>query len=1401
MAQGPINENERPVEALQKCFSFLRDNLHTDKLLLDHLFSQSILSDEDKDGLKDGKEYMYSTKLLKSILRSGTEDCRRFIDVLKQSQLWTQFKEQLTKEAESGDVKMTMGFIRDHRKILLLEMEPSLLADLLLEKFLLDIKEHDEVEGICNRKRKCQVLLSFLEKHKDEVEKFGYELQRSKCFPAMVEMKDAFPDIPDNPMDCLRWNYRSLCRSICKQNVYDYLVKNNVPILQKDCIPTKCRIIKAALQTQEGCRILLNYIANEEIPLFYKVAKRYWLRKQRERRHIKFFIEPEQLHCEFDFLLSEVEPIPLSDILLEEKIFSVSEHDKVQSEPSRKKQAEYILWHLKNHFNQPIQDNLGYCFDELGWVAVIGKLKRKESPLEDSVELKSTGQEEEGFIILKPDEAGIQCAYEGNLPSNFDLTISLPHMVDESKLAETIKLLNRDSALRSRLSQLSHMVIEKAESSLTLHLSTLTDEAGKRFLANHGRLIEEVVKTVLDMVDCSEKLYEAKEPLKLQVKLTEATSSSKKKDDTSDVQCLIQLKIQENWEILIEELEPCQMLACFKKKGLLMQDDERYVLELNERQARVEALLRILLKKSNSRMLQYFVQLLKQMDKTELAEKFDSGDVNIVHQEAEMVRKCLLLHFQEALEEIDSYTIEETLRKCGETAPENIKPRSGFSRRGRAYQFLMFVFENDALVLELKNVLEDRGLGHFFSIFLADVEEDTKDKDIKADGKELREQNFFSCNYILTLKDGYQPRHGHMDMDFFMDREDFLEYPEHLLHGYERGTERMFRDPLQGDFLLKRKMMMMMMGIPSRRNRMRYRKAKTDVPVTFEPEKKNSWPVVAALDFGTTYSGFAFSDKDNPLDIVAGKWNSSDLLESPKIPTSLLLGASGELVAFGYEAEKRFRELVEEDQNQDFRFFNRLKMELHADKSLDETLEVFDHLGRPKKALEVVSIAIKYLCDQCMKMLTEKGVKKDDVLWVVTVPAIWDDFAKQFMRKAAEKAGIPRCQLKLAFEPEAAAIYIVKGSRTDLTSESINKYGSGTQILLVDLGGGTADFSLMGVTEDQRLKELHQASGGAWGGNTINAKVWKILEDILGENVIKEFKKQTSDFMEMESNIELKKRDLSAENKLLLRMYPSLSEICNDLSGKTYKQLVAESQYADVVKVRTGKIIFETEIIDKIFERTLTESFAIMEKLLKLGTKVEDIIMVGGFSDSEIIQKQFQKKFSDCGVIIPTDPGLAVLKGAVIFGHDDHLIKSRLCPHTYGVEVLKYFLSSDLEINKKVINGTAYRTGTFEKLVTIGDTVEVGKTVEREFFASSNTAKRLELKFYRTDKQFVQSVTEEGCECIGRLTVNLSGPPDGTDHLVLISLQFGETEITVRGLDKTSGQIVVTEIDFLGKNS
>lgn len=56
-------------------------------------------------------------------------------------------------------------------------------------------------------------------------------------------------------------------------------------------------------------------------------------------------------------------------------------------------------------------------------------------------------------------------------------------------------------------------------------------------------------------------------------------------------------------------------------------------------------------------------------------------------------------------------------------------------------------------------------------------------------------------------------------------------------------------------------------------------------------------------------------------------------------------------------------------------------------------------------AVDIFAHAIKYLKDHLLKENTNQGttIKDTDINWVLTVPAIWDDPAKQFMRKAAEK--------------------------------------------------------------------------------------------------------------------------------------------------------------------------------------------------------------------------------------------------------------------------------------------------------------------------------------------------------------------------------------------------------------
>jgi molecular chaperone DnaK (HSP70) len=56
-------------------------------------------------------------------------------------------------------------------------------------------------------------------------------------------------------------------------------------------------------------------------------------------------------------------------------------------------------------------------------------------------------------------------------------------------------------------------------------------------------------------------------------------------------------------------------------------------------------------------------------------------------------------------------------------------------------------------------------------------------------------------------------------------------------------------------------------------------------------------------------------------------------------------------------------------------------------------------------AFDIFKMSISYLKKEAEKMLKEKvyRVSPDDVKWIITVPAIWSDAAKQFMREAAEQ--------------------------------------------------------------------------------------------------------------------------------------------------------------------------------------------------------------------------------------------------------------------------------------------------------------------------------------------------------------------------------------------------------------
>lgn len=56
-------------------------------------------------------------------------------------------------------------------------------------------------------------------------------------------------------------------------------------------------------------------------------------------------------------------------------------------------------------------------------------------------------------------------------------------------------------------------------------------------------------------------------------------------------------------------------------------------------------------------------------------------------------------------------------------------------------------------------------------------------------------------------------------------------------------------------------------------------------------------------------------------------------------------------------------------------------------------------------AMKVFSSVIGYLKDHMWTSCENQssGIQDSDITWVLTVPAIWNDSSKQFMREAAEK--------------------------------------------------------------------------------------------------------------------------------------------------------------------------------------------------------------------------------------------------------------------------------------------------------------------------------------------------------------------------------------------------------------
>lgn len=556
----------------------------------------------------------------------------------------------------------------------------------------------------------------------------------------------------------------------------------------------------------------------------------------------------------------------------------------------------------------------------------------------------------------------------------------------------------------------------------------------------------------------------------------------------------------------------------------------------------------------------------------------------------------------------------------------------------------------------------------------------------------------------------------------------------------------------------------------------------------------DQFSLVAAIDIGTTYSGYAFSTVNdflqNPTKI--------DDVESQTFQTCVLYTPSRSFDSFGYDAEEKYINLEDHDE---WYFFTRFKMSLY-NSTLDRDVQITDFSGKKRMPLKVIlSDTINYLKLQVLGKCKERNITVDGpaIRWVLTVPSIWNDQAKQLMREAARKVGIRKRQLILALEPEAASIF----HKYENLAGEYGAIQAGIEYMVVDAGGGIVDIVVHEVQNDGKQAEVVASTGGAYGGTVVNDAFESLLEDIVGKQTLDQFKSHhISDFFNLMRSFEVEKMAIGEDptDMVKFNIPASLLSTYNSVNpGENIEENINNQNLSSHVGFHRGQLWMSGSKAESLFNESVENITDHIKKLLEDPNikGISFIVLAEGYSESPLLVNRIQAAARGIKLhVIGED--MAVLKGAVIFGHSPGTISERISRFTYGVDTWSRFVEGKHKEEYKVTaaDGSQRCKFAFSTFVRKGDSVKTDKiSMVRKYTPAASSQNGMNFTIYASEEEPVH-VTDPSCKKIGKFTIDLPETTGGLDRTVCVMMRAGGTEIDIKAIEEDTERCCST-CDFL----
>ncbi|KAI0453565.1 hypothetical protein F5B21DRAFT_525719 [Xylaria acuta] len=482
--------------------------------------------------------------------------------------------------------------------------------------------------------------------------------------------------------------------------------------------------------------------------------------------------------------------------------------------------------------------------------------------------------------------------------------------------------------------------------------------------------------------------------------------------------------------------------------------------------------------------------------------------------------------------------------------------------------------------------------------------------------------------------------------------------------------------------------------------------------------------LVIGIDFGTTYTGVSwlFCKENTPVrePEVVTHWLSalSKNNDRSKVPSRIHYDKETGEIKWGYNIPTDIQPiewfkllLLEQDD---------LPVNLRHSSHIQAARDMMENVG--KTAIELVGDYLKVLWKHIIADIkAQKGaslVGGTRYHVVLSVPAIWKEYARDRMRQAAQRAGIledriaGKTSLGFISEPEAAAL----ATLPDL--DNSDNLTVGDSFVVMDAGGGTVDIISYKIEklEPMAMSECVEGDGALCGATFVDTAFESLMKRRVGSK-------------------SWESMEIPAIRKMMNNEWEH--GIKKDFDGSQEKYSI------DLPKRnKRGQINIGANEIRNVFDHVLSQIYDLLQKQLdNVESRTEKppkfVILVGGFGRCPFLFSSLETRFKDKVDVLQArgeKPWSAICRGATLSGAigrglTEHVVKvhTRVARLSYGWRFRAEFDETIHDIRDRIwddLDGSWKADNQMEWVIKRGQNVSALKAETynyyRTFGASDN---------------------------------------------------------------------------------